>query len=109
SGTNPIGMKQIAGTTSAPLASILREQNVYSINFFAETFCKLLGATDQGPPGTIAHGAEDLEAYASSLGIEMQTRDCSGLSYQDRLSTNSIVRLLWAADGKTWGNAMRMT
>jgi serine-type D-Ala-D-Ala carboxypeptidase/endopeptidase (penicillin-binding protein 4) len=108
-GKNPSGLKEIARTTSAPLGSILRAQNIDSINFFAETFCKLLGATASGPPGTIAHGAADLESYASSLGVKMETHDCSGLSYLDRLSTDSIVRLLWAADGQTWGNAMRLT
>lgn len=108
-GRNPAGLTEIARTDSAPVSSILRAQNVDSINFFAETFCKLLGATSSGPPGTIAHGAAALVSYAASQGVTAKTNDCSGLSYLDRLSSDSIVRLLWVADGQAWGNTMRLT
>jgi len=84
----------IATTRSVPLAEMTRYMNRSSSNFFAEMFGKRLGAETFGAPGTIAKGAQAIERYAHSRGVNLTAHDSSGLSYSNRVAPKSIVRLL---------------
>lgn len=107
SGRPPAGLSDLATISSDPLATLLRRQNVDSRNFYAEELGKLLGATVVGPPGTIAKGGAAIQAWASDHGVAVTSNDASGLSYADRVTAGGIVRLLWIADGSSWGATLR--
>ena len=107
-GEAPDGLTEIASVSSAELASILRSQNVLSDNFYAETLGKLLGATAIGEPGTIAKGARAIDRFAEANGATgIDPSDSSGLSYQDVVTAEDIVRLLWYSDSQTWAHDLR--
>jgi protein MpaA len=99
----------LATIESAPLLDILQRQNRDSLNLDAEVLTKMLGAATFGPPGSIAKGARAIERWARHHGAEDIAHDGSGLSYANRISTNSIVHLLSAANGRRWGPALRST
>jgi len=42
-------------------------------------------------------------------GLPSSSYDASGLSYSNRLRADTIVRLLWYADGRPWGDPLRGT
>ncbi|HSL15765.1 MAG TPA: D-alanyl-D-alanine carboxypeptidase [Actinomycetota bacterium] len=98
---------EVAHVLSRPLASILSLMNRPSDNFYAEVLGKLLGVKTSGAPGTIAKGAAAIEAFAGSHGVTIETHDSSGLSYENRVTANGIVRLLWAVNDEPWANALR--
>jgi D-alanyl-D-alanine carboxypeptidase/D-alanyl-D-alanine-endopeptidase (penicillin-binding protein 4) len=99
----------LAMIRSAPLVEILRRQNVDSLNLDAEVLTKMLGAAVFGPPGSIAKGARAIQSWARRHGVEFVAHDGSGLSYRNSVSTNAMVRLLSAANGRPWGSALRST
>jgi D-alanyl-D-alanine carboxypeptidase/D-alanyl-D-alanine-endopeptidase (penicillin-binding protein 4) len=105
----PPTVEAIAAVRSAPLEEILRRQNVSSLNFDAEVLDKMLGASVFGPPGSIAKGAAAIQDWASKHGVAVVTKDGSGLSYQDRFTTNGMVRLLGVADHSAWGPSLHST
>jgi D-alanyl-D-alanine carboxypeptidase len=97
----------VASVGSDPLKAIVRRMDVDSLNFHAEVLGKLLGAEARGAPGTIAKGAAALEGFEAREGVgSFEHHDGSGLSYENRVRAQGIVRLLWAADGETWGPAL---
>ena len=105
----PNGLVPVTSVDSAVLKDIVRRMDVDSLNFYAEVLGKLLARLTTGAPATIAHGAAAISAYEHDQGVDnMEHHDSSGLSYANRVRTNSIVRLLWAADGKPWGPVLRL-
>jgi len=106
-GTPPSTLQAVATVRSGVLAGILRRMNVPSDNFVAEVLGKLLGARRGGPPGTIAEGARQIQAWAAGHGEKVIAFDGSGLSYADRVTAEAIVRLLWVADDAPWLPALR--
>ena len=102
-------LRTVASVDSAPLDQVLRHQNVDSRNFYAETLGKLLGATEFGAPGTIHKGAKAIEQFARSRGVDVTAHDNSGLSYDDRVTTSGIVRLLWSVGPESWDDELRST
>jgi D-alanyl-D-alanine carboxypeptidase/D-alanyl-D-alanine-endopeptidase (penicillin-binding protein 4) len=80
-----------------------------SDNFYAEVLGKLLAATSDGPPGTIAKGAAALRAWVASHGAGFSLHDGSGLSYANRVTAAGILHLLEVADAAPWGSALRST
>jgi serine-type D-Ala-D-Ala carboxypeptidase/endopeptidase (penicillin-binding protein 4) len=98
---------KIAATGSAPIVDILRRMDVDSINFDAEVLGKVLGAEVSGT-GSIAAGAAAIDAFTAANGApRFQHRDASGLSYADRVTTQGMVRLLWAAGREPWAADLR--
>jgi D-alanyl-D-alanine carboxypeptidase/D-alanyl-D-alanine-endopeptidase (penicillin-binding protein 4) len=91
----------LATIRSAPLRTILRDQNGDSLNFDAEVLAKLLGDAAYGPPGSTAKGARALEEWAAGHGARIRAYDGSGLSYRDAVTTDALAGLLardrWAA------------
>lgn len=107
-GKAPSGLTDIASIDSAPLVEVLRRQDVSSINFYAETLGKLLGANVIGRPGTIAKGAKAIDRFAASNDApDIDPNDSSGLSYGDRVTADNLVRLLWYSDAQSWASDLR--
>jgi len=82
---------------SPPLGEILRGLNKFSNNFVAEQILRTLGAEIFGRPGTTENGVRVLSEYMNTLGYsagQYRIVDGSGLSRQNRLSPDQIVRML---------------
>lgn len=105
-GTAPAGLEPVARIASRPLRDLITVQNHGSVNFYAETLLKALGARDAVGAGSTAAGAEDVEAWAARHGVTAQVRDGSGLSHQDLVSTQGLVTLLLLAQDEPWGRAL---
>ncbi len=99
---------KVATVSSAPLIDIVRRMDVDSVNFDAEVLGKFLGAETSGI-GSIDAAASAIDAYTAANGApEFEHHDASGLSYADRVTTQGVVRLLWAADAQPWGPELRL-
>ncbi len=90
---------------SATLKRLLAAMNKPSDNFIAEELLKGIGAsasgadTSTGGAGTTAAGAAAAKRYLAGAGITkgFRIRDGSGLSYQNKLSAHTVVRILGVA------------
>ena len=83
---------------SAALAGILKHMNKESDNFFAEMLLKGLGKDFYGD-GSTAAGTKASKATLHAMGIPNDSyviQDGSGLSYNDRLTPATVVRVLGA-------------
>ena len=103
----PGGLRTIERVRSAPMAEILRRQNVSSINLDAETLSKLLATDRLDRPASIADGARVIERWANGLAANVSLHDASGLSYRNRVSTASMAALLDDTLLRSWGAALR--
>jgi serine-type D-Ala-D-Ala carboxypeptidase/endopeptidase (penicillin-binding protein 4) len=86
---------------------MLRYMNRKSANYFAEVFGKLLAVARSGPLGSIAKGANAIEAFASRHGIRLTAHDSSGLSYSNRVSPKALTKLLRYSEKQEWGKKLR--
>jgi len=83
---------------SAALAGVLRHMNKESDNFFAEMLLKGLGKDFYGD-GSTAAGTKASKATLHAMGVPNDSyviQDGSGLSYNDRLTPTTVVRVLGA-------------
>jgi D-alanyl-D-alanine carboxypeptidase/D-alanyl-D-alanine-endopeptidase (penicillin-binding protein 4) len=97
-GAVPVTAALRSTTYSAPLSGIIAAMNKPSDNFFAEELVKGLGAAFQRA-GSTAAGILVMTRCLLNLGIPaagFRLYDGSGLSYADKLTANSISRLLAA-------------
>ena len=108
-GSAPRRLTGLTTIHSDPLIQIVHRMNLVSSNFRAEVLGKFLGARIRGAPGSIAKGASSIEAYLAARGFPTIAHDSSGLSYRNRVSADTIVRALWAAEAAPWGEALRST
>ena len=106
-GRPPQGVTGFAVVKSAPLWVLARGMNKISNNFFAEVLGKRLGARVFDAPGTIGKGARAVESFARSQGVSLRAFDSSGLSFANRVSPRSLVRLLDYATEQPWWRALR--
>ena len=98
---------KLAAVRSAPVIDILHRMDVDSINFDAEVLGKMLGAETSGT-GSIAAGAAAIDAFAAANGAPtFESHDASGLSYANRVTTQGMVRLLFAANRESWAARLR--
>jgi serine-type D-Ala-D-Ala carboxypeptidase/endopeptidase (penicillin-binding protein 4) len=104
--TAPDSLRTVATVRSAPLADILRRQNITSDNTDAETLNKLLGARFGGQ-GSIEAGSLVIRAWLHDHRVDAKVYDASGLSYRDRISPFDLTRLLSGALRRPWGRALR--
>ena len=95
--------------SSDPLHEIMRRMNVVSSNFQAEVLGKMLGGERLGMPGTIAKGARAIETFTAARGVRVRAHDASGLSYENRVNAEGIVRMLHVAERAPWGDVLRGT
>lgn len=96
-GKVPKGAKLLVNHKSEPLALALRGLNKFSNNFVAEQIVKTLAAEKFGSPGTTENGLKVIHEYMQSLGFapgQFTILDGSGLSRQNRLTPNQIIRVL---------------
>jgi D-alanyl-D-alanine carboxypeptidase len=108
SGDAPSGVDPIAILQSKPMSTLLAKMLRPSWNFAAEVLGKGLGVAFRGTPGTISKGAAAIEAWVRANGVgDFELFDSSGLSYANRVDAAGIVRLLWAAEAASWGDALR--
>ncbi|MBI3649355.1 MAG: D-alanyl-D-alanine carboxypeptidase [Actinobacteria bacterium] len=99
----------VASVDSQPLSTLIREMDVDSLNFYAEELAKALAAAEDGPPASFDQGARAISAFEDAQGVAgFHHHDGSGLSYDDRVTAASIVRMLWAAEAATWGTTLRL-
>lgn len=108
-GPRPAGLRLVATIRSAPLETLVLRMNRGSKNFHAEVLGKWLGGRVIGGPGSIAKGARVIESFGRSRGVEIVAHDASGLSYANRVRPLDVVRLLWFADARAWGNELRFS
>jgi len=93
----PQKSRRIATHRSDPLSSIISVANKASNNFVAEQLLKTLGAHQIGAPGTTEKGLQIVRKFLEELDIPADTytlENGSGLSRNNRLSPQQIVRLL---------------
>jgi D-alanyl-D-alanine carboxypeptidase/D-alanyl-D-alanine-endopeptidase (penicillin-binding protein 4) len=106
-GEPPAGLGTVAEVSSRPLHELVSFMNHSSNNFFAEVLGKLLGASAYGSPGTIDKGARAITAWVRRHREHAAANDSSGLSYRNRISPRSVVRLLSVAAAKPWIRQLR--
>ena len=103
---NPV---TLAAVSSPPLASMLRIMNVPSDDFIAEQLVKAVGA-EAHTPGTSHEGIARVVARLTAVGIFRpgdRIVDGSGLARRDRLTVNTLLRLLLDAErNPSWGTAL---
>jgi D-alanyl-D-alanine carboxypeptidase/D-alanyl-D-alanine-endopeptidase (penicillin-binding protein 4) len=104
----PSGLTTLAEVRSAPLRGIMRRMNISSSNLRAEVLGKYLGRYRFGQP-SIDGGARAIRAFVRAQGFGVRTYDSSGLSYANRVTVDTLVRLLWYADGQPWAEPFRNT
>jgi D-alanyl-D-alanine carboxypeptidase/D-alanyl-D-alanine-endopeptidase (penicillin-binding protein 4) len=107
-GRPPSGLRVMAELRSDPLWKVMRRMNRRSINLSAEVLGKYLGGQRFGRP-SIAGGARAIHVFLANRQIRSVNRDSSGLSYDNRITASSIVRLLWWAQDRPWGDVLRST
>jgi D-alanyl-D-alanine carboxypeptidase/D-alanyl-D-alanine-endopeptidase (penicillin-binding protein 4) len=105
-GAAPATLEPFARIASRPLRDLLSVQNHGSVNFYAETLLKALGAKATGGVGSTAAGAEAVQAWADRYGVEVQVRDGSGLSHQDLVTAQGLTTLLLLAQDRPWGRVL---
>jgi D-alanyl-D-alanine carboxypeptidase/D-alanyl-D-alanine-endopeptidase (penicillin-binding protein 4) len=108
-GPRPAGLIGIATVTSDPLEDLIRFMDRRSKNFYAEVLGKWLGGRVVGGPGSIAKGARAIELFGANHGAGIVAYDSSGLSYWNRVRPADLVRLLWFADDRPWGDELRLS
>ena len=96
-GVAPPAAQVIAEVTSVPVVRIVRHMNRGSSNFYAEMLGKYLAASRGDTSVTIAGGAATVQQWAADRGVAITAHDASGLSWENRASTQDIARLLDAA------------
>jgi D-alanyl-D-alanine carboxypeptidase/D-alanyl-D-alanine-endopeptidase (penicillin-binding protein 4) len=102
-GRAPTRLTELARIRSSPLADLLTRQNQGSLNFHAEALAKALGA--ERNDASTAGGAATTRGWASARGVQVEVRDGSGLSYDDRASAVELVTLLLLARSERWFDA----
>ncbi len=105
-GAAPPAARALAAVRSDALGAILARQNHDSVNFDAEMLTKALGDEAAGAPGTTAHGAAAIEAWAAAHGVRAEVFDGSGLSHRDRVSARGLVTLLLLAQRRPWADVL---
>jgi len=100
----PLITKNLTAIQSPPLSRIIYWLNQKSVNLYAEQLLKTI-AWKQGRKPTTTNGVEEVQKFWQARGIDansMNTYDGSGLSPGDRVSTNTMARILQSAKKESW-------
>jgi D-alanyl-D-alanine carboxypeptidase/D-alanyl-D-alanine-endopeptidase (penicillin-binding protein 4) len=95
----------LAAYDSHPLSDDVRVINKVSQNLHAEILLRLLGR-EKGTAGTVESGLEVLRTFLTQVGISPQEYvfyDGSGLSRQNLVTPQAVVKLLQYAAKQPWG------
>jgi serine-type D-Ala-D-Ala carboxypeptidase/endopeptidase (penicillin-binding protein 4) len=101
----------LASYQSQPLSHDLKVINKVSQNLHAELMLRLLGR-EKGNGGTIESGLEVVRGFMLQAGIhpdEYVFYDGSGLSRENLVTPDAIIRLLQYADKQPWGKSFEET
>ncbi|MDR2240753.1 MAG: D-alanyl-D-alanine carboxypeptidase/D-alanyl-D-alanine-endopeptidase [Zoogloeaceae bacterium] len=99
-GGAPAGARLLARAESPALAEVVREINKFSNNVMARQLYLTLGAETGKPPARNAEANAALRAWLERKGLripELSIENGAGLSRSDRISADSLARLLAAA------------
>lgn len=99
-GTVPPGFKPLAAIESPSLAEVVRDINKFSNNVMARQLFLTLGAERGHSPAREADGAAAVRAWLDARGLtfpELVLENGAGLSRRERISADSLARLLQAA------------
>jgi D-alanyl-D-alanine carboxypeptidase/D-alanyl-D-alanine-endopeptidase (penicillin-binding protein 4) len=99
-GTVPPAARLLYRHVSPPLTEVVRDINKFSNNVMARQLFLVLSAEVSGPPGRADRSAEAVKSWLAEKGIpmpELVLENGSGLSRQERISAESMGRLLAAA------------
>ena len=94
---------------SKPLADDVRVINKISQNLHAEILLRLLGR-ERGNAGTVESGLEVMRQFLTQAGVasdQYSFFDGSGLSRQNLVTPQAVVRLLRYASSQSWGAAYK--
>ncbi|WP_184549557.1 D-alanyl-D-alanine carboxypeptidase/D-alanyl-D-alanine-endopeptidase [Mucilaginibacter sp. FT3.2] len=100
----PAPVKNLTMIQSPPLSKIIYWLNQKSINLYAEQLLKTI-AWKQGRKPTTANGVEEVQKFWQTRGIDpnsINTYDGSGLSPGDRVTTNTLAKILQSAKKQPW-------
>ena len=106
---SPAGPLLLAEYQSGPLLEDIQVINKVSQNLHAEILLRLLGR-EKGTGGTVQAGLEVLHGFLNNAEIspeEYDFHDGSGLSRQNLVSPQAIVKLLRYASSQSWGQEFR--
>jgi D-alanyl-D-alanine carboxypeptidase/D-alanyl-D-alanine-endopeptidase (penicillin-binding protein 4) len=101
----------LATHQSQPLMEDVRVINKVSQNLHAEILLRLLGR-ERGTSGTVEGGLEVVRGFLNKAGIlsdDCLFYDGSGLSRQNLVTPDAVVRLLRFAISQSWGTSFRDT
>ncbi|HEX2531053.1 MAG TPA: D-alanyl-D-alanine carboxypeptidase/D-alanyl-D-alanine-endopeptidase [Burkholderiaceae bacterium] len=96
----PAGARLVTEWESAPLPEVIRDINKYSNNVMARQLLLTLAANLLHAPGTEEGGAQVIETWLASKGIdarELVMENGSGLSRVARIAPRTMARMLVAA------------
>ena len=101
----------LAQHDSLPLGEDLRVINKVSQNLHVELMLRLLGKL-KGPSGSISGGAQVVKGFLMQAGLtpdEFGFQDGSGMSRENLVTPQAVVKLLRFASTQPWGTAFRET
>ncbi len=100
----PASTQILVGITSPKLSEMVFWLNKKSINLYAEQLLKTL-ALKAGKPVSTANGVQALQYFWKAKGIDpnaLNMVDGSGLSPGDRITTETVARILLSAKKENW-------
>ena len=100
----PQATKSLTSIQSPPLSRIIYWLNQKSVNLYAEQLLKTI-AWKQGRKPTTVNGVEEIQKFWKARGIDpntINTYDGSGLSPGDRVTTNTMAKILQSAKKESW-------
>jgi D-alanyl-D-alanine carboxypeptidase/D-alanyl-D-alanine-endopeptidase (penicillin-binding protein 4) len=87
----------VLAVNTTPLTTVLHRANKDSINLYAESLCKRIGAAASGESGSWENGLAAIGQFLESLGVspdEFTLDDGCGLSKKNAISPNAIAKVL---------------
>ncbi len=98
---------EIYNIRSNDLSEIIKDTNNNSLNVIAENLLLIIGTRKFGPPGTIRKGIMAVKEFLDDAGLSsdgMAFSDGSGLSHDNRITTEQMVGFLKKVSVKPWFN-----
>lgn len=100
----PKDAQLVTQVKSIPMKDLVYSMNKLSNNSIADILVRTLGKVVKNE-GSNAAGAQVLEEYAQSIGMDtsvVKAVDGSGMSLQNRMTGNEVTKLLVAANRSPW-------
>jgi D-alanyl-D-alanine carboxypeptidase/D-alanyl-D-alanine-endopeptidase (penicillin-binding protein 4) len=94
---NGAGAWTLLAIHETPIETVLARANKDSINLYAESLCKRLGAASTGETGSWTNGRAAIAAYLRRIGIaagDFALDDGCGLSRQNEVTPEAVVKVL---------------